>query len=278
MTDYFSKFTEIAYLTSTSSAAVIEHCKSIFSRHGIPETLVSDNGPQFASREFAAFSRKYDFQHVTSSPRYPQANGEAERQIQTVKNILKKSADPYLGILNFRATPLQCGFSPAERLMGRKLRTLVPSLTSKRIPDWPRYEDMKESSEVLKAKQKANHDTSHRARPLPPFQPGDKVWIKTPKDHTGTIQQEMSPRSYLVKTEQGLQRRNRRQMTKRQDVPQEAVTQHHRATSTIPPPQPERREPLTPSIIEEEEGNDTDNPIRQTRSGRKIIPPDRLDL
>lgn len=76
--DYFSRYFEVAKLTSTTSEAVIEHFKSIFARHGIPEVVRSDNGPQFVSGYFQKFSRTWGFSHITSSPRFPQSNGEAE--------------------------------------------------------------------------------------------------------------------------------------------------------------------------------------------------------
>ena len=80
-----------------------------------------DNGPQFDSEEFEKFSANYNFEHSTSSPRYPQSNGFVERGVKTVKNLLKKSQDPYLTLLNYRATPLSwCGRSPTELLMGMK--------------------------------------------------------------------------------------------------------------------------------------------------------------
>ena len=100
-----------------------------FSRHGIPETLVSDNGPQYSSELFVKFAAEYNFVHVTSSPHYPRSNGHAERSVQTIKNILRKANDPLLAMLIYRSTPLPwCKLSPAELLMGRKLRTNLPIL------------------------------------------------------------------------------------------------------------------------------------------------------
>lgn len=89
LVDYFSRYPEVVKLTSTTSHSVIEALKPIFSRHGVPETMVSDNGPQYASQEFAEFAQLYDF---TSSPYFPQSNGQAERTVQTLKkNLLNYS-------------------------------------------------------------------------------------------------------------------------------------------------------------------------------------------
>nr|KAG5700576.1 hypothetical protein BaRGS_015372 [Batillaria attramentaria] len=120
--DYLSRWAEVRLLQAETSKAVILAVKSIFAIHGIPEVVVSDNAPNFASAEFADFAKSYGFTHTTSSPRYPQSNGEAERSVQTVKTLMKKAKDPSLALLMYRATPLQNGLSPAEILMGRKLR------------------------------------------------------------------------------------------------------------------------------------------------------------
>ena len=142
--DCFSRNIQLAHLqSSASSETVIAHCKSIFARHGIPEVVQSDNGPQFASHKFARLATDYRFTQETSSPHYPKVNGESERSVQTVKNFLLKAEDPYLALLNFRATPLQCGFSPAEMSMGRRLRTRVPAVPASLEPHWPRLSDMK---------------------------------------------------------------------------------------------------------------------------------------
>lgn len=76
--DYYSKFIELIQLHGTTSDSVISVIKNVFIRHGIPEIARTDNGPQFDSRNFKRFSEDYGFEIKTSSPHFPQSNGEAE--------------------------------------------------------------------------------------------------------------------------------------------------------------------------------------------------------
>jgi len=176
--DYFSRYIEIAKFSSESSAAVIKHMKSIFTRHGIPQEVVSDNGPQYSSKEFANFSKEYGFLHTTSSPKFPQGNGEAEQGVQTMKNFLKKTDDPYLALLAYRATPLSSiGYSPAELLMNRKLRTTVPILQRDLKPRIPDYSKLRSLEKQRRIKQKQNFDNRHGTRSLTPLKEGVIVWI-----------------------------------------------------------------------------------------------------
>ena len=86
--DYHSRYFELERMPSTTSSAVINKMKAMFERFGIPERLVSDNGPQFAAEDFSSFAHEWDFRHVTTSPIYPQANGLVERSVQTAKELL----------------------------------------------------------------------------------------------------------------------------------------------------------------------------------------------
>ena len=89
--DYISRYVQTTQMhKTTKSTEIIKALKENFARHGIPEELRSDNGPQYTSAEFTHFAREWGFKHVTSSPRYPQSNGEVERAVQIVKSILKK--------------------------------------------------------------------------------------------------------------------------------------------------------------------------------------------
>ena len=127
--DYFSRWPEILKLSSLTTKAVIEALESIFSRHGVPQILMSDNGPQYSSHKFAIFTKQYDFSHLTSNLHFSQSNGQAERTVQTVKKVLKGSEDPHLALLCYQSTPMAwCNLSPSELLMGRKLRTNLPQL------------------------------------------------------------------------------------------------------------------------------------------------------
>ena len=133
----FSRYPEVIKLPTTTSTAVIAALKSIFSRLSIPEVLRSDNGPQYASQEFATFAESHGFRLVTSSPRYLQSNGQAERTVQTVKRMLKKSGDMCMALLSYRATPLPwCNLSPAELLMGRQDISEL-HYPKQIIPKWP---------------------------------------------------------------------------------------------------------------------------------------------
>ena len=68
--------------------------------------MVSDNGPQYDSKEMTEFAEQYGFSHVTTSPYHPQANGQAERAVKTVKKLFENSPDLQKALLSYRATPL----------------------------------------------------------------------------------------------------------------------------------------------------------------------------
>ncbi|UYV69099.1 K02A2.6-like, partial [Cordylochernes scorpioides] len=123
--DYFSKYPEIYQLQDMTTDTIIRRLKRTFSNLGIPETLVSDNGPPFFSKEFQNFTRTWNIVHVTSSPYHAQSNGMVERTVQTLKKLIKRcgeeTTDPYLALLNLRNTPHNNLPSPAQILMSRNL-------------------------------------------------------------------------------------------------------------------------------------------------------------
>ena len=136
--DYYSRYVEFRKLEDLSSKTVISHTKSILARHGIPTQIISDNGPQYTSEEYQRFVRDWGISHTTTSPHYPQANGMAEKLVQIVKRLLNKAKqdnqDPYMSLLIHRNTNIDNLASPAQMLIGRRLRTNLPVIPKQLDP------------------------------------------------------------------------------------------------------------------------------------------------
>ena len=234
----------------------------IFARHGIPDVIVSDNGPQYSSHEFGEFAKNLNFKHITSSPYHPQGNGEAERAVKTAKKLLNGNSDPNLALLAYRSTPLPwCQLSPAQLLLGRQIRSTVPTSAKLLNPKWPDLQKFRTLDEQFKQTQKRNFDKRHRAMNLPEFECNNPVFVATrpgTNPSPGTIVQTNRDRSYDVQTPSGVVRRNRCHLHSR---PEES------------PPTPETVDRSEPSVVP------TRSPVvTRTRTGTAIRPPDRLNL
>lgn len=204
--DAYSNYPEVERLVQTSSESVIRKLEMMFARHGIPLEIHTDGGPQFTSSAFRNFARVCDFSHVISSPRFPRANGLAEKGVQVVKRLLKKTKHAreafWVALLNYRLSPQEGGMSPAEMLMGRRLRG--------RLPDFA----VQPAAEVKKHVQKPRAGTS-----LPVLDRGDTVRILDDFGWTvkATVQDRIGPRSYVLRTEEGRTLRRNRQHIRRTD-------------------------------------------------------------
>ncbi|CAD6192730.1 unnamed protein product [Caenorhabditis auriculariae] len=137
--DAKSKYPEVKIVHSISAANTVKVLKEIFARNGYPETIVSDNGTQFTSQQFADMCQNGHIQHIRTAPYCPQSNGQAERFVDTLKRALKKlqKGEEKISenILNqflmiYRRTPLTVlqGKSAAQIHLGRQLRTELDAL------------------------------------------------------------------------------------------------------------------------------------------------------
>lgn len=218
LVDYYSNFVEVCKLGSLTSNAVIQSMKNIFSRHGIPNVLISDNGTQYSSREFKCFANAWGFNHVTSSPNYAQSNGKSERAVQTVKKILKKSiqsnGDFELALLSYRNTPRDGLSSPAQLLMGRRLRCQLPVHPNILKPQ---PIDPSEHLAMLNKQRNVKMYYDQRCKSLSSLQEGDSVVCIDGKARSRgkVVGHASTPRSYIVQTSAGGRyRRNRRHLIK----------------------------------------------------------------
>ena len=288
-TDRYSNFFEVDRLYSKTSADVIAKLKAHIARYGIPNKLVTDNGPNFTSQEFKQFTDRYNIEHVTSSPYYAQSNGKAENSVKTAKNIMQKAldahSDPYLAFLDFRNTPTE-GYSssPAQRMLNRRTRTLLPMSSKLFQPEVPT--GVQQSQKVNQAKQAFYYDKT--AKGLKPLRDGDVVRVR-PKETDkkfvkAKVEKQVDIRSYQVKTEDGrMYRRNRKDLHKTKEefnpsfladppkIAQQQLHQPQSVTKTAVPiladnPKQQAQTAATTS---------TDEPIK-TRSGRTVGKPSYL--
>ncbi|XP_046571089.1 uncharacterized protein K02A2.6-like [Haliotis rubra] len=275
LADYYSRFFKIDQLRSLSSSAVIRKLSVNFARHRMPEILMSDNGPQFASAEFADFASRWDFKHITSSPRYPQSNGLAEKCVQISKNILDKTykdgIDPLLALLEYRTTPVDNLASPAQLLMSRRLRSVLPTTGKQLQHKVIEPADVCARREQVQSHQKLFYDRA--ARNLPPLQMNDSIYLQT-ADKTWKPAQitRVDPnRSYQVQTADGAQyQRNKRHLrhtpmrnpsSNADDTPTDltSVPLQKATASTLSKPTPSK-------------------PMTVTRSGRVVRAPQKSNL
>ena len=144
--------------------------KAMFARHGIPEEVRSGNGPRYALRYSHSLQKTMTFciQRAVRDT-LNQMEKPSEWYVQTVKKLLTKSEDPYQRLLSYRSAPLSNGYSPAELLMGRQLRSLVSTTPATLLPKRVPYREVQVKEQVQREKTKERFDKHHRAKELPPL-------------------------------------------------------------------------------------------------------------
>ena len=230
--DYYSRFIEVDFLPSTTSSMVISKLRPHFARYGIPQRLRSDNAKQFDCAEFRAFAKTLDIQLITSSPDYPQSNGQAEKAVDIAKRIMSKAAeagsDPYLGLLEYRNTPVDGFRSPAQLLQGRGLRSIVPCTAHHLKPATVDPALAQRARVASHERQAAFYNRS--AKELPALVNQQLVWVQLDKNRRewkkATVTARHDPSSYWVRTDDGAAyRRNRVNLRPRyeREQPQELI-------------------------------------------------------
>ena len=202
--DVHSKWPEIFEMASSTSESTIAMLRRVFAAYGLPEHLVSDNGPQFTSTEFQEFLQANGVKHIRTAPYHPASNGAVERLVQTFKQAMKAGEQDGFTLqhqlqnflITYRSTPhATTGQSPASLFLGRPLRTrfdLLRPMVGERV----RGEQ---------ARQKHHHDAHGRYREFPV---GTPVMVREGRDKShwlpGTVRERRGPVSYLVEMDSGV--------------------------------------------------------------------------
>ncbi len=190
-------------MSTTTSTKTIEALQAIFARFGLPEQLVSDNGPQFTSQEFEQFVQQSGIKHIRSAPYHPSTNGLAERFVKTFKNSMKASENEGKTLntqiasflTSYRSTPhATTSVAPNELFLQRKVRTKFDMLQ-------PDVQGVVRDKQSL---QKKYHDNRAKLRT---FTPGQTVmardYLSAKKLIPGVIETSSGPTMYKVKIYNG---------------------------------------------------------------------------
>ena len=284
--DYYSKYIEVSRLEDLSCQKTVEALKEHFSRQGIPEKLITDNGPQYSSIEFAQFAQQYNFEHTTSSPRYPQANGEAEAAVKTIKMMWRKSKDRHRAMLNYRATPIpDIGLSPSQLNMSRRLRTTLPTARALLKPTICDANYVDTRVQLTKKRQKYYYDRI--SKDLPALKAGETVRIRPGAGSkvwrpAVVVGQHQNPRSYLVNTGTQILRRNRVAIRRaaptgleKSPEPQRGQDETEKAVRS--PVEPRPKPSLVLGTTRPETSSSTASTIKSTPKKSTSLPPTQGD-
>lgn len=219
--DYYSKWIESVSIQNKTAIEIIAKLEDIFSRFGIPETIVCDNNP-FNSCEFRKFGKGWDIEINFTSPRYAQSNGMIEKAVGIVKSIFKKAHEdnkrPTIALLEYRNTPIAgIGLSPAQLLLNRRVRTKLPITNRMLNPEIFNENEIKEKLTERQQKQKFYFDKS--VKELEPLRPGDNICVRNFKLKTWepavVVSRNKNSRSYNIRTTSGrILTRNRKHLLK----------------------------------------------------------------
>ena len=198
VSDAHSKWPEIIKLKATTANKTTEKLRKLFAPYGLLEKMVTDNGPQFISEEFAIFVKANGVKHIKSSPYHPATNGAVERLVQTFKKTMKASENDGRSqlqrladfLLTYRSTPHAITHeTPSDFFLKRKLQTQLILLRP----------DVNKTVQQEKAKQIQNHD--HHCRSHEHFI-GQNVSAHNfragPTWTAGVIVERLGPLTYLV--------------------------------------------------------------------------------
>ncbi|XP_062713706.1 uncharacterized protein K02A2.6-like [Aedes albopictus] len=192
--DYYSRYMVLEIMTKITAQETIQRLKRIFRTWGYPRTITLDNDKQFVSKEFGNFCKTLSIHLNHSTPYWPQANGEVERQNRFLLKRLKISnalygnwkteLDNYL-ILYINSPHSLTGQAPSELLQNRKLRYKLPQLDD--LSSTPPSTEFRDRDTQKKFEGKVREDNRRGAK-RSEIEIGDKVLMKNllPKDKLST--------------------------------------------------------------------------------------------
>ena len=205
--DYYSRWIEVDVVRNTTSSAIIRCLENHFTRHGIPETLRTDNGSNLVSHEMEEFLDELGIKHKKTIPLWPRANGEVERQNKSLLKAMcaaqaegkqwQQELQKYL--LAYRSTPhTTTGVSPAELLYGRKIQTKMPEFEGDEEEKKSGTTDQQARDQDAEKKQRGAEAANRRAAESDVAE-GDKVLLLQRKQNKLSTTYDPDPYNVISK-------------------------------------------------------------------------------
>lgn len=201
--DYFSRFIEIIIMKQITATMTIKALHETFCRFGMPETIKTDNGPQFISGELLDYCKQYGIEHRRITPYWPQANGEVERINRSIGKRLKISHetvdsdwqwDLRTFVLMHNSSPHSTtGVAPSSLMFGRTLKDKLPGLMLKGNTV---LEEIQDHDHVKKMKEAEYANKQRRAR-LDDLREGDRVVLRRVQKEN-KLSTTFDPEEYIV--------------------------------------------------------------------------------
>ncbi|XP_072143342.1 uncharacterized protein [Dermacentor andersoni] len=202
----------------------------------------------------------------------------AQAVIDALKSIIARHGIPQE--VSYRDTPGVDGFSPAQLLMGRQLRTRVPKQDFQLRPNLPPTKDVVAKDVAYKQKQADSYNRHHGARDLKPLQTGQRFWVRPDQMQATVLSPGQRPRSYVVETERGGTYSATGVMpfgpTASGEEP--PPLQQVRCQEPQPANIVESTVPLGKSVQQSPAARDRSDGVTRTRDGGPVTPPRRLNL
>ena len=203
--DEYSRYVVVDTVKSTSARAVIPKLDRIFAEFGCPRVIKTDNGPPFNGFELSAYLDSMGIRHRKITPRYPQANGECERFMRTIKKSVKAAItekknwkqEMHKFLLAYRTTKhTTTGFAPADVLFNRPVNNKLPSM----LQTLPANICIRCNDADAKAKMKQYADQKPYVKQSE-IQVGDSVLVKQSDKTKAMTPYEPTP--YVVQSKKG---------------------------------------------------------------------------
>ena len=193
--DQYSRTPVVEFVSSTSAECVMPKMGKIFNTFGVPEEIKSDNGAPFNSKKFEAYAEEQGFKHRKVTPVWPEANGDAERFMRTVKKSAKiaKMEGTNLEeaiqktVRSYKAAPHPAtGYSPNMSMFGRELRGKLPSILESGNSGSENMGDDVRERDLSKKRQWKAYADDRRKVSSSQIKMGDKVLIRKKRENMFT--------------------------------------------------------------------------------------------